>query len=582
MSTANELWARAVIDECVRAGAQHAVVCPGSRSTPLALACLEDSRLRTRVVIDERSAGFLALGIGLESGRPAIVLCTSGTAGAHFLPAVIEASIARVPMIVLTADRPWELHGFGAPQTIEQAGLFGCYVRAAVELGVPEPRAEVFGHLRALVARAAAASRQAPQGPVHLNCPFREPLAPSDDPALQIDPSLAQGRADQPFLDVSPASNVPSADAIQKVRALLKGARRGLIVCGPRGKDDGFGAAVRALGAGYGFPVLAEAASQARFGAGTEGVAHYDAILCDRAAAETLRPDLVLRFGGGLTSKRLQQWLDASGADQVLFSDDGDVFDPNHRVRCVVVGSANEVCRQLSSGVVPTSNDYGAAFRQAESRARAALEAAFGADQALTEPRIARELVAALPSGTQLFVSSSMPVRDVDAFAHTSENVRVFSNRGANGIDGVLSSALGVAAASNRPTVALLGDLAFLHDLGALVSAHRSEIPLTIVAVNNDGGGIFSFLPVAQHRAPFETLFGTPHGLSFDAAAGLVGARYLRPESPQALFSAVRESLGRGLTVIEVKVSTDRAGNVEVHRALQAKVVAALSEGGRS
>lgn len=582
MSTLNTLWARAVIEECVLAGARQAVVCPGSRSSPLALACLAEPRLTTRLVIDERSAGFLALGAGLESGAPAILVCTSGTAGAHFYPAVIEAFVARVPMIVLTADRPWELHGFGAPQTIHQGGLYGRHAREAVELGLPEASAELFRHLRAQVARTAGAATRIPRGPVHLNCPFREPLAPSDAPELQVDEALAQGRPGVSYLDVAQASHLPGVEAVEKVRTALGRAKKALIVCGPRARDDGFGAAVGALAASYGLPLLAEAASQARFGAGTEVVAHYDAILCEPSAAEALRPDLVLRFGGGLTSKRLQQWLDASGAEQLLVSDEGEVQDPAHRARCVVLGSANELCRQLSAGVVPTSNGYAAAFRSAESKARSALEQAFAEDARLTEPRVAREVVAALPSGSQLFVSSSMPVRDVDAFAQTAEKVRVFANRGVNGIDGVISSALGVAASAGKPTVALVGDLAFLHDLGALVTAHRTQVPLTIVAVNNDGGGIFSFLPIAQHPEAFEPLFGTPHGLSFQAAAALVGASYVQPDSPQALYSAVREASGRGLTLIEVKVPTARAANVDVHRALQARVARALKDGGRS
>lgn len=584
MSTLNALWAQALIDSCVQAGARQAVICPGSRSTPLALACFEDAQLQTRVVIDERSAGFLALGIGLESGAPAILVCTSGTAGAHFYPAVIEACAAGVPMIVLTADRPWELHGFGAPQTIDQTDLFGRHVRAAVSLGLPEASAEVFSHLRAAITRGVEAACRGPRGPVHFNCPFREPLAPTDHPTHQVDAGLASALAAPRSAREGAPVSLPNPTEIEEVRRLIRGAQRALIVCGPRAKDDGFGAAVCALGAGYGMPVLAEAASQARFGCGTEVVAHYDAILSDPSSANALRPDLVLRFGGGLTSKRLQQWLDDGPAAQLHFSDEGARFDPRHRAARVVVGPANEVCHTLSAGVLPTSNGYGAAWRAAEAKARSALEAAFAGDPRLTEPRVAREVVAALPSGSQLFVSSSMPIRDVDAFAHTTERVRLFSNRGVNGIDGVVSSALGVAASSGKPTVALVGDLAFLHDLGALVSAHRARIPLTIVAVNNDGGGIFSFLPIANHRPtpePFEALFGTPHGLSFEAAAALVGARHLQPTSPAELFTAVRESLGQGLTVIEVKTSTDRAQNVELHRQLQAKVASAQREEGR-
>ncbi|HYX92205.1 MAG TPA: 2-succinyl-5-enolpyruvyl-6-hydroxy-3-cyclohexene-1-carboxylic-acid synthase, partial [Myxococcaceae bacterium] len=502
----NYAWARALLEELVRGGASEAVVCPGSRSAPLAVTCAELAGLRTWSAIDERSAGFFALGLALATGRPTILVSTSGTAGAHFLPSIIEAAHSRVPLLVLTADRPWELQGFGAPQTIPQQRLFGGFVRCFEEVLVPEASPTAFAHLRAVASRAAATAQREPMGAVHLNVPFREPLAPTPEDFPAPAGIAASGRAGAPFLSMPPPNHAPSEEAIEAAWARLSRARRGLIACGPRARDDGVGPAVRRLGQRLGFPVLAEAASQARVGPGPEVVAHYDGILTHAPFAAAHRPDLVLRFGGGLTSKRLQQWLDGSGAEVVLFSDGGALFDPAHLASLVVEGdpgaSVEALLTRLANAPEPSPESgtraWANAWHQAERRVRAAYEKAFGGDGVLTEPRIAREVVAALPPGANLFVSSSMPVREVDAYSSPDRaELRVLSNRGANGIDGITSTALGVAAGSGRKTVLLTGDLAFLHDLGGLLIAHRHRIPMVIVVVDNDGGGIFSFLPIS-------------------------------------------------------------------------------------
>ncbi|WP_224366520.1 2-succinyl-5-enolpyruvyl-6-hydroxy-3-cyclohexene-1-carboxylic-acid synthase [Hyalangium versicolor] len=576
----NQLWARALLEELVHGGVRHVVVCPGSRSTPLALACARVEGLKVWSVIDERSAGFFALGVGKQTRTPAVVVATSGTAGAHFYPAVIEAAMSNVPLVVLTADRPLELQGWGAPQTIPQGRLFGEFSHFFADVGLPEASDVALAHLRATAARAVGVALRAPRGAVHLNVPFREPLAPvpQDFGEEKLSAIVREGRAGKGIITIAPAARQPAPHALDEVRRRISDTERGLIVCGPRDEEDGFAEAITALSHATGYPVIAEAASQARYGGGAGMLSFYDAMLRHAPFAQAQRPELVLRFGGGLTPKVPQQWLDASGAHTVLFSDDGALFDPAHRAAQAIEGSAVAVCEALSRGLSRGLGSWAQGFLRAEGLIRNVLEAAFAEDVSLTEPRIAREVVAALPSGANLFVSSSMPIRDVDAFAPGSAMpLRVLANRGANGIDGIISSALGMAAASGRPTVLLTGDLAFLHDVGGLLTARRHDLSLTVVVVNNDGGGIFSFLPLAGTTEHFEPLFGTPHGVDLSHAASLYGAEFHRPDSAPALRASVKVGLEGGLHLIEVR--TDRARNVEEHRQLFARMAAALGDG---
>ncbi|MHB8877244.1 MAG: 2-succinyl-5-enolpyruvyl-6-hydroxy-3-cyclohexene-1-carboxylic-acid synthase [Myxococcaceae bacterium] len=575
----NQLWAGALVDELCRGGARHAVVCPGSRSTPLALACARHEALRTWSVVDERSAGFFALGLAKRCGAPTLLVCTSGSAGAHLFPAVIEASLGASPLVVLTADRPWELHGWGAAQTIDQHRLFGGYPRLFVDLGVPELSPGVLLHLRATAANAAAVALRAPRGVVHLNVPFREPLAPDPD-GLPLDEAKASagGRLlGAPFTRVSVPRSQPDGAALAALGRRLSSTPRGVIVCGPRESADGLPEAVTRLGRRLGYPVLAEAASGVRFGA-PEVIAHYDALLRHPPFARGHRPEVILRFGAGLTPRSLQAWIDASGARTTVFSDEGALFDPGHAAEEVIVGDPVSACAALLPERDGGDPRWRGSFLEAERRVRAALEEALGASPSLTEPRVAREAVAALPAGASLFVSSSMPIRDLDAFAPSAAGpLRVFANRGANGIDGIVSTALGIAAAADTPALLLTGDLALLHDLGGLLAARRHRLSLTVVVVNNDGGGIFGFLPIAAHREHYEELFGTPHGVDLSHAAALAGARLWRPGNVSELRAALGESLKGGLHLIEVR--TGREENVTLHRALFAQAAAALGEG---
>jgi 2-succinyl-5-enolpyruvyl-6-hydroxy-3-cyclohexene-1-carboxylate synthase len=323
--------------------------------------------------------------------------------------------------------------------------------------------------------------------------------------------------------------------------------------------------------------VLAEATSQVRFGAGVEVVSLYDTILRHAPFASAYRPQLVLRFGGPLISKVLQNWLDSCGAETVVFSEDGALVDPAHSAGWILEGASVPVCERLSEGLSKTSGKWHQGFLEIERRARAALEDAFTSDGSLSEPRIAREVVAALPVGANLIVANSMPIRDVDAFAPTAASIRVLTNRGVNGIDGTISTALGVSANSSRPTILLIGDLAFIHDLGGLMIARQHHLSLTIVLVNNDGGGVFSFLPIANFPENFERLFATPHGLDFSLAVALFGASYRRIRASSEIRAALLESLEGGLHVLEIR--TDRKLNLQQHRTLQERIIRAIGEG---
>ncbi len=548
----NQRWAATLVGALVGGGVRHAVISPGSRSTPLALAFADRPDVKCWSVIDERSAAFFALGLSKSTGTPATVVCTSGTAGAHFLPAVMEADQGGTPLILLTADRPWELHGFGAPQTIPQVGLFGRYVKGAEAL--PAPDEEGLTHLAAVTSRLLHLAKSA-RGAVHFNVPFREPLAPVDDsPALVLDP-----------VSTSFAPVVVTPD-LSVVNAAIAGAQRGLIVCGPRERNDDFGTWVHELGVRLGFPVVAEAASNARFGF-PGAIAVLDTLLRNPRFAASMKPDVVLRFGGGLTAKAPQAWLDSCGARIFQFTDDGAAFDPHHRVEQLI---------QLSPFPIGGEGrgDSTAWHHSWKKSQNAVLEALAKVEREITEPLVAREFIAALPPGTSVFLSSSMPIRDVDAFTTSPHPLRVFTNRGVNGIDGITSTALGVAAGTNRPTALLIGDVATLYDLSGLLIARRHHLSLTVVVVNNDGGGIFHFLPIAGRTPHFEALFGTPHGVDLTHVAALAGATLHRPADLSSFGRTVTRCLEGGLHLIEVR--TDRSENVDAHRVLFARLAEAI------
>jgi 2-succinyl-5-enolpyruvyl-6-hydroxy-3-cyclohexene-1-carboxylate synthase len=565
-------FAATLLDEWVRAGVRHAVVCPGSRSTPLALACAAAGPgLALHVHHDERSAGFLALGLGLATGVPAVVVVTSGTAAAELHPAVVEAHQAGVPLLVCTADRPPELQDVGAPQVIDQAHLYGRAVRWFTAPGVPTT-AEA-GRWRPLAARAVAEATGDHPGPVHLDLAFREPLV--GDPAAGGAPPGRPGGA--PWL--TPASDFTGVDLDAGLDGLA--GRRGVIVAG---EGSGDGPAVHGLAARLGWPVLAEPRSPAWAPAPTT-VAHLDALLRSPRARDRLVPEVVVRLGAPPASRVVNEWLAGSGAHDVVVA--GRAWsDPAGTAATVLRIAPADLVEAwplvLGPEDVPPPG-WLDAWRAASDAAEGTLArelAPPGTGQAgapHTEPGVARGLVAGLPDGAALVVSSSMPVRDVERYAIPRSGLRILGNRGANGIDGVVSTAVGVAAGSAGPTALLIGDIAFLHDSNGLLGAAHRGVDLVCVVVDNDGGGIFSFLPQARtlEAERFERLFGTPHGLDLVAVASAFGVE-ARPLGPgDDVGDEARAALAKGGVHVLV-ARTDRQANVTTHARLDEAVAAAV------
>ncbi len=567
-------FAATLVDEWVRSGIRHAVVSPGSRSAPLAVALAAEDRLAVHVVLDERSAGFLALGVGKASGVPAVVVTTSGTAGVELHPAVVEAAQSGVAMLVCTANRPPELHGVGAPQTVDQTRLYGTSVRWFAQPGVADAASS--SAWRSLGARAVAETRGPPPGPVHLDLAFRDPLVASPGP-------LPPGREDRaPWHSVAAAPPPPGPGDVEAVVALLD-AGRGVIVAGAGAGHSG---SVTALAKAWGWPVLADPPSGCRIPeAPTVGA--FDALIRHDDFAADHRPEVVLRLGAAPASKVLSQWLAASGADQVLIHPDGAWIDPEHTATMVIGGNPGAWCRALvehgqrdGPGRRLAEPGWPGSWASAEASAQRAIDAVLGRHPEATEPGVARTLAAALGPETTLVVSSSMPVRDLEWYARPRDGLTVLANRGANGIDGVVSTAVGVALATGGPSALLIGDLAFLHDVNGLLGLAHRKVELTIVVVDNRGGGIFSFLPPASALAPdrFELLFGTPHDVDLAALARLHGLAATTVGDAAAFGQALEEATTAG-GVRVVVVSTDRAANVAVHDEIHAEVVAALGAG---
>ena len=539
-----------LVDEWVRRGVRHAVVAPGSRSTPMAVALAARADLAIHVVHDERVAAFVALGLGLD-GVPAVLLCTSGTAAANFHPAVVEAGLSDVPMIVATADRPPELRDVGAAQTIDQTELFGRWVRWFHDPGVPDGAAA--SSWRSLARRAFEAA--AGGGPVHLNLPFREPLLGTAGELPAAVPSRPAGRGGVVSGDLWLSSD-DGANPLELERGvILTGGRSGV-------RPD----QVAALAASTGWPVLADPLSGCRALDGA--VTAFDALLRHDGFATAHRPDVIVRLGRPASSRVLSEWAASSGATLIQVGGPG-VIDPDHRV-AVALPSSAVIALAEQADAFERPGDWSASWTSASQRAEHVIGKFLDDLDALSEPGVARTLAGSMPDGGRLVVASSMPVRDLEWFGGAA--AAAHSNRGANGIDGVVSTALGLAL-HGGPAVALVGDIAFLHDGGALTALAPRRADLRIVVVDNDGGGIFSFLPQAAALAGdrFEQLFGTPHGTDTVAVARAHGL----DADTVTTVGALRERLGRpGPTV--TRIPTERAANVAVHAAINAAVADTL------
>ncbi|MEA2404635.1 MAG: 2-succinyl-5-enolpyruvyl-6-hydroxy-3-cyclohexene-carboxylate synthase [Thermoleophilaceae bacterium] len=542
---------QAFVDELVRCGMSHAVTSPGSRNAPLALALAGEQRIAAVSVLDERSAGFVALGIAKATRRPVAVTCTSGSAAANLMPAVVEAHEARVPLLVLTADRPPELRDTGAGQAIDQIKLYGAFAKWFVEVGNHDPGRASAIHHRALACRAYATAGGGRPGVVHLNFPLREPLAPVPEP---LEASDWEGRPDGgPWVQLYEPAREAAAEVAAGMAARIPAGARGAIVCGAIAEE--IAEPVARLAAAAGWPILADPLSGLRCGPHdlSHVVAHYDVLLRSETFAARQRPELVLRIGDTPTSKPLRAWL--AGAPQLVLDPQGVWHEPTRTAETVVQAAPGPLCSQLAellqaAGVEPIT-EWLRGWRDADALVAPALEAVPDP----FEPKVWAAMKDAAPDGSTLYVASSMPIRDVETFfPPAGKRLRFLSNRGANGIDGTASSALGASLGIEGRTFLLTGELALLHDLGGLVAARRVGAELTIVCVNNGGGGIFDFLPVADatNAELYERHIATPHGVDLEEVAAAA-------ESPAL-----------------VEVRTDRAQNVDLHRGLFARVAEQL------
>jgi 2-succinyl-5-enolpyruvyl-6-hydroxy-3-cyclohexene-1-carboxylate synthase len=574
----NTALASAMVEELARCGVRNAALAPGSRSTPLALALWRHPAIEVAVIVDERSAGFFALGAAQAGGRPTAVLCTSGTAAANLHPAVCEADEAGVPLIVLTADRPPELRGIGAGQTIDQLKLYGSAVRWFCEVGTHEADDPGLLHYRSVSCRAYAAARGEPRpGPVHLNLAWRDPLGPEPRPEdVTATTQLAlEGRGERPLTVV--AAHQPQADGalLDEIADRLASTERGLIVAG-RHPDPGLGAPVAALAAATGYPILAEPTSQLRLGPHDRDliVWTYDAIA--RSRPGELDPELVIRFGDMPTSKALRGWL-ASLPDlrQIVVDPTGGWNEPSRQAETIVRADPGGVAPGLAGRLAEKapSEIWAAAWVDANRRVASVIHEALGELDEPSEPGVHAALGRHYRDGELVYTASSMPIRDSEAFiAPGPAGVRFLSNRGANGIDGLISSGIGAAAATGRPTWIVTGDLGLYHDMNGLAALRGVSTPVRIVVLNNDGGGIFEFLPQADQvaREEFEAILGTPLGLEPASVAALHGIPHTRLERLDELTDAAGGETG----IIEVRV--DRRRNVEVHRHIAERVADAL------
>ncbi len=611
----NSLWCSVMVDTLVRLGLRHAVICPGSRSAPLAFAFARHTQIEAVPVLDERSAAFFALGLARRHKRPTALVCTSGTAAAEFLPAIVEAHESGVPLLVFTADRPPEMRECGSGQTIDQQMLYGGHVDYYHEMAVPEAKLPALQYARQCIAFAFERTRYPSAGPVHLNAPFRDPLSPVEDGLAgalceQID-------QDAFFAHLAPAEDDAGADLFAKedqspaspavaagANRLRQGSSRGVIVAGPAQPADpaAYCAAVARIACALGWPVLADGLNPLRNHAAANPllVTNYDTVLRSASLASRLRPEVVLGLGDWPVSKQLRQWLQGAGAAIWIVAADSRNHDPLHgrtrHLRCSVEELAagfpdlprgkddaamrpeDETSRQ-DVGATPDpagtatqpgprreSTAYASEWLGADREAGLAIDARLPTIDPFFEGSISRLLSRHLPPATPVFVASSMPVRDVEFFWRPNDRGCLpFCNRGANGIDGTLSTALGVAH-GNRPAVLLTGDLALLHDTNGFLLRPRLKGSLTIILVNNRGGGIFEMLPVAKFNPPFEEFFAMPQEVDFGRLAGAYGVGHVLVRDWAHLTGLISDLPTAGVRVLEVR--TDRKRDSALRREL--------------
>ncbi|MBD3880474.1 2-succinyl-5-enolpyruvyl-6-hydroxy-3-cyclohexene-1-carboxylic-acid synthase [Phormidium tenue FACHB-886] len=553
----NTIWASVLAETLHRLGLMTAIVCPGSRSTPLAVAFAQHPQIEAIPMLDERSASFFALGIARCSHRPVVLVCTSGTAGANFYPAVVEARESRVPLLVLTGDRPPELRDCNAGQTVDQQKLFGTYPNWYSELAVPSLELALLAYLRQTIVQAWERALYPVAGAVHLNLPFRDPLAPVSQATAQ---ALSEQFPADFFAGIGTPPVAPASPILHS--PLLHSSDRGILIAGvaqPKFPKT-YCEAIAHLSQRFSIPVLAEGLSPVRNYAECNPnlISTYSRILLDQDLADQLAPDWVIRVGEMPTSKRLRQWLTQKQPQQWIIDPGDRNLDPLHLRTTHLRLSVEQLAAALPEELLASSG-YLKQWHEAEQRIRGSIDRSLNEMEEQFEGKAAWLLSQHLPAGTPLFIANSMPVRDVEAFWQPNDlHIQPFFNRGANGIDGTLSTALGVAY--HQRGVLLTGDLALLHDTNGFLIGKKFSGHLTIVLINNNGGGIFESLPIAQFDPPFEEFFATPQSINFALLCATYGVNYELIQSWEQFVQRLNPLPNRGIRLLEIR--TDRKGDM--------------------
>ena len=554
----------ALVDELSALNIKNVVISPGSRSTPISMLVNEHPKLNSFIAVDERGAAFFALGIAKSTKQPTVLICTSGTAASNYLPAISEAKESRIPLIVITADRPHELRDIGAPQAMNQIGLYGSFVKQFIELALPEASESMYQYARTSINRLYRSSMTAPRGPVHMNVPLREPLVPN----FALEGIFTSGKRQETAHTVLTETVATiSKPTIHKMTELFQSKRKGLLVCGPY-VDEKAVQKILDLGIMLGYPVLCDPLSNGRTLMNEEAVTidTYDTFLKFDEIVEAIESEIIVRFGAMPVSKPFSQYVQKQSNCEIVVIDEGDLWrDPTLKATQMISCNDEEFCTAILNSCtqkMDSENHWLKKWQTINEKTKSGLQNAEQFEE-LFEGKIVQLLAKHLPENSTLFVSNSMPIRDVDTFLHPqTKKIKIACNRGVNGIDGTIATALGMAAAGESVTL-LIGDLSFYHDLNSLVLSKLHQLPIKIILVNNDGGGIFSFLPQSKEEKHFEALFGTPLGLDFQHATALFGGIHTKIANWFEFEDALSKNEER-MHVIEVQ--TDRKENYDLHQ----------------
>jgi 2-succinyl-5-enolpyruvyl-6-hydroxy-3-cyclohexene-1-carboxylate synthase len=570
----NQLWGYLIVEELIRNGVDYFVISPGSRSTPLTVAVAQNLQAQKIICLDERAAGFHAIGYSRATGNPAVLICTSGTAAANYLPAVIEAAIDNIPLIILSSDRPPELRQTGANQTINQVNLYGNY--PIWQFDLPCPTVEINPNVvLTTIDLAVTRARQATSGVVHLNCMFREPLAPTDA-HVEIPVSLGRWKESRsPYTRYVNKLTIPDTVEIESLVETIASTSKGILFIGQL-KSTAEIKAVVELASRLNWAVFADIQSGLRLRRDFPNLIHYfDRLLLTDIAVELEQIDTIVQIGTKIVSAQWLKWIERHPQiNYIAIANNPERYDPSHLVSLRVESDIAYLCGHLSARLPQLPSSTWVQKLRSASDSIGVTAAKFLKTTKLTEPLVARTISEIIPIQHGLWVSNSMPIRDLDMFGigameEDSEvlSPRIGANRGTSGIEGAIASATGFAVGLQSPVTAIVGDLSSLHDLNSLALLQRNIQPVIVIIINNDGGGIFSFLPIAKSTEIFDTYFGTPHGINFSHAAAMFELDYYHPQTTDGLIRDYQQALvARRSTIIEV--TTDRSENLQLHQDL--------------